>query len=134
MERSFPKQVSSLDDVFAYIGEFARAEHLDEDLTGLLNLAVEEIFVNLVKYNTESKNDVSVTLEVENNVLRISLVDRDVHPFDVTRDREVDINKPLHERKAGGLGLYLVKTIMDDVSYEYADRTSTIIMSKRLEA
>jgi len=134
MEKSFPKNVSSLEEVFEYVGEFARVQRLDHELVQSLNLVVEEIFVNLVKYNDESKNDVLIGLEIEDNVLSISLVDFDVQPFDVTQDRAVDIDKPLHERKAGGLGLYLVKTIMDDLTYEYANGISTIKMIKRLGA
>jgi len=134
MERHFPKAVSSLETIFGYVGEFARMKNLDHDLVQSLNLAVEEIFVNLVKYNNESRNDVLIGLEIEDDVLCISMVDSDVHSFDITQDRAIDIHKPLHERKAGGLGLHLVKSIMDDLTYKHVDGTSTIKMIKRLGA
>ena len=98
-----------------------------------LQFGVEEIFTNLVKYNSESSNDITIELSVEDGRFALSLVDQDVHSYDLTRTPPVDTTKPLHERTPGGLGIHLVKQMMDDVLYEYNDRTAKITLIKQLE-
>ena len=58
--------------------------------------------------------------------VEVSLTDFDVERFDPTRAVEVDIDAPLAERTAGGLGLYLVLKMADSIHYEYHDRMSKI--------
>ena len=53
-------------------------------------------------------------------------------PFDPTKHDSVDIDQPIGERTPGGLGIHLVKKMMDEVIYEYADRSCKITLIKRL--
>ena len=134
MERRFRKDLSSLQNIFAFVEEFGRIHRIGRGLIQSLSLAVEEIFVNMIKYNQEAKNDVLINLDVEGNTISVCLVDYDVHSFDVTQAYVVDVDRPLHEREVGGLGLHLVRKMMDDVIYEYAGRTCKIRLIKHLEA
>jgi serine/threonine-protein kinase RsbW len=65
-------------------------------------------------------------------MLTVRLMDFDVDPFDVTRAPTVNVDKPLHERQIGGLGLHLVRHMADTIRYEFADRRSTITFTKSL--
>lgn len=133
MERRFAKKTESLDAVFEYITGFADSHGINPDITRELQFGVEEIFTNMVKYNLESSNDVTIDLSIENNLLSISIIDHDVHSYDPTQTPPVDVSQPPHERTPGGLGIHLVRAMMDDVRYEYNDRTATITLIKRLE-
>jgi anti-sigma regulatory factor (Ser/Thr protein kinase) len=98
-----------------------------------LHFGVEEVFTNMVKYNTESANDVAIGLTLENGELAISIADRGVHSYDPMARPPVDVSRPAHERTPGGLGIHLIRELMDDVRYDYRDRTATITLIKRLE-
>lgn len=133
MEKKFKRKISSLEEVFNFIHEFSAANGLDESVVFTINLAVEEIFTNMVKYSTENSNDILLDLKMDKNDLVIHLTDFDVEPFDITKTAEVDTRQTLQERKAGGLGIHLVKQMMDEIDYEYKDRRSKITLIKHLE-
>jgi len=133
MKREFAKHIDSLQSVFDFLSEYIHSRGLpDESLPGL-HLAVEEVFVNLVRYNTDSQNDILVELANDGRKLTICLQDRDVQPYDITQHKDVDTKMTLEQRRPGGLGIHFVKQIMDDVQYDYSNRTSTIRMTKQLE-
>jgi anti-sigma regulatory factor (Ser/Thr protein kinase) len=60
------------------------------------------------------------------------LRDFDPRPYDVTRPRDVSVQAPLHERRAGGLGLHLVQRMADGLEYRHDGRSGTITVTKRL--
>jgi serine/threonine-protein kinase RsbW len=133
MERKFTKAFSSLSDVFSFLEEFFSTAEIDAGSAYAISLAVEEFFTNMVKYNPESDRDITVRAGRDGDAARVALVDEDVEPYDVSKAGTVDTALPLEERKVGGLGIFLSKELMDDVTYEYASRTSTITLTKKLE-
>ncbi len=106
---------------------------INDDVTREMQFVVEEVFTNMVRYNRESCNDVSIRLHLENGALSVSLADRDVHDYNPNQRPPIDVEQPLQERKPGGLGIHLVREMMDDVQYEYKDRTARITLIKHLE-
>jgi len=124
--------MTSLDDVFDFLGLYMAAHNIEASVAYSVNLAVEEFFTNMVKYSPENHNDIIISLSMESHGLTVSLVDSDVEPFDVTQTGDVDTAKLLHERKVGGLGIHLVKQMVDSVSYEYVNRHSKITFTKNL--
>lgn len=133
MECQFPKQTASLESIFEFVSELANRHCVSADITRDMQFAIEEIFTNMVRYNTETQNDVTIDADVADGVFRVTLADRDVHSFDPTQRPPVDTERPPHERTPGGLGIHLVRQMMDDVRYEYVDRTARITLIKRLE-
>lgn len=106
---------------------------MDERLRLTLDFVVEELFTNLVKYNNGSQ-PIEIYLNRDGDSVRLELVDHDVDPFDPNLDApKVDTTKSMEERTPGGLGLHLVKAMVDDVAYEYEDRDMRIIVTKYLE-
>ncbi len=65
--------------------------------------------------------------------MTIRLIDRDVDSFDLTKAVAESIDKRLEERPIGGLGIHLVRKLMDGIDYEYVDRRSTITLMKKLK-
>jgi anti-sigma regulatory factor (Ser/Thr protein kinase) len=132
-EREFPKQIASLEEVFGFLEGFYAEEGI-RTRTGLsLSLVVEELFTNLVKYNTASRNPIVLRLSKEDGRAHLELVDRDVDRFDPAAVPEVDVNAPLAERQPGGLGLHLVRAIVDRITFAYQDRVLRIAVDKDLE-
>ncbi len=131
-ERRFPRAVGSLDAIFAFVHQFVADRGLDPGLTYDLDVIVEELFTNLVKYGRDGRHEILVALEADPVAVTLVLKDFDVEGFDLTQARPVDTTAPLDARRPGGLGIHLVKRIADDVRYEYVDRVSTITVTKRI--
>ena len=108
------------------------AEGIERERAFDFDLIVEELFTNMVKYSREGKDDIEVALVREADGLRLTLRDFNVERFDVTGTPDVDISVPISERRAGGLGLHLVRRMADRFEYDYRDRVSTITVWKRL--
>lgn len=132
-EKAFKKNLNALDGIFDFTHAFLASNHIDEKFRFPIDLAIEELFTNMIKYNGESRHDIILSLHRHGNRLIISMTDRDVEAFDITQTGEVNTAKPLNDRQVGGLGLHLVKKMVDDIRYEYADRQSRIILTKNLE-
>lgn len=133
MREHFRRDIGVLEKVFEFTGGFAAGCGLSESVGYALRLAVEEIFTNIVKYGGSSERDVAVELRVDGGELVIEIVDEGAGPFDPTGAPGVDVGRPLEERREGGLGIHLIRSIMDYMNYEYRDGTARIVMKKRLE-
>jgi len=94
---------------------------VDEGMFRNLNLAVEEWVANVVSYAfaddvPESEKTIEVTADMADGVLTLVIKDRGI-PFDPTQYAAVDVDAGLMDRKVGGLGIHLVKNIMDTMGY-----------------
>ncbi|MDZ7291752.1 MAG: ATP-binding protein [candidate division KSB1 bacterium] len=134
MAKKFKRALESLDEVFDFINDFITANKIGEAAAFSISLAIEELFTNMVKYNPGNANDIEITIEKNRNELAVTLIDPEVEPFDVTQTAEVDVTQPLADRKTGGLGIHLVKKMVDRLDYEYANRQSKITLVKYLES
>ncbi len=133
MDKKFKRDLNSLDGIFKFINEFSAKTGVDESVVFTINLVVEELFTNIVKYTSENSNEILLQLKKNADDLIIHLTDFDVDPFDITKTAEVDTKQSLEERRVGGLGIHLVKQMIDKIEYEYKDRQSKIILIKHLE-
>lgn len=118
----FKRDVSELGRLFEFLRRVA------DDRT--IDLGVEEIFTNFVKYNAAGMGDIEVRLLRDGDRVTVTLTDPDTAPFSI--DAHPDVAAPLSERTPGGLGLYLTAKMMDSVDYRYDGRTATITLQKRL--
>lgn len=133
MKRSFKRDVSSLDELFAFVDRFAEAHPLDERALFAVRLAAEELFTNLVRHNTGGGEAIDVSIEREGGRLVMRLTDFDVDPVVIDGDRSAPVDLPLEERTPGGLGIHLVKSIFDSLTYEYDRRIFRVTAIKNLE-
>jgi len=133
MDKKFKRDLNSLDGIFKFINEFSAKTGVDESVVFTINLVVEELFTNMVKYTYENSNEILLQIKKNADDLIIHLTDFDVDPFDITKTAEVEAKQSLEERRVGGLGIHLVKQMIDKIEYEYKDRQSKIILIKHLE-
>lgn len=133
VERTFQRSFNQLQDVFDFTNEFAIAHAINDKVRYVLDLAVEEFFTNMVKYNPRGRSELLVRMVLEQREVIVHLVDPDSESFDVTKERSVDLQKSLEERKPGGLGVFLVQKLVDNLHYSHHNRVSTISFRLPLE-
>ncbi|MEJ2385329.1 MAG: ATP-binding protein [Xanthomonadales bacterium] len=131
MKKRYARNFAEIDAIVADTASFFTAQAIDPALRLKVDLAIEELFVNLVTYNTEASEPVTIELRAIDHGIEVTMTDRGVDRFDPTRAGAVDIESVLAERAPGGLGLYLVSKMVDSIHYEYRDRTSKITFSNR---
>lgn len=137
-QQVFPRQIAALEDIFSFLTGFIDRHRIDDDTSFAIRFAAEELFTNMVKYNRGTTN--GITLEVGIDAgdggvqrVRMQLTDTDVDPFDPSSLDAVDVDAPIEERVPGGLGIHLVRALVDKLSYAYANREMKVTVLKRLK-
>jgi anti-sigma regulatory factor (Ser/Thr protein kinase) len=130
--KTFARRFDALASVFAFVRESLDALGVDAAHELDVDLIVEELFTNMVKYNHDGKHDIEIEIATDREQLTIRLIDRDVAPFDMTRVPDPDLQQPLAERRPGGLGLYLVKQLTESLAYEHAAGASRVTAVRSL--
>jgi sigma-B regulation protein RsbU (phosphoserine phosphatase) len=118
-QRSFRRTFDSLPAIVAFTeGAFAE-QGIDPGLRGAIDFGIEELFTNMVKYGG-SDADVRIAIDRVDGGVEVTLIDYDVAPFDVTQAPDADTGAPLDARTPGGLGLHLVRRLVDSITYDYS--------------
>ena len=126
MKQKFKRSFEELRNIVTMTETLFLQEGLPPALRHVVDLAIEELFVNMVTYNTESHDDLLLPMEPHEHGVQVNLTDYNVERFDPTAAGLVDVDAPLSERTPGGLGLYLVLKMVDSIHYEYRNRQSSI--------
>jgi serine/threonine-protein kinase RsbW len=120
--------------VRALIETFAGEQRVSADDTARVLIAVEELVTNIVKYGYEPGAEVGsidVTVWTEDHRLGIGIAD-DSNPFNPFAQPKPDLDAPIERRRIGGLGLHLVKSIMDRTHYERVGSRNVVEISRRI--
>lgn len=138
VEQTFSLHVPSSTGNLALIRDFVNRvggqAGLDEVEIGNLELAVDEACANVIEhaYEHDQTKQVVIRAIYDEDTLRIEVVDTG-KGFDPQSVQSADIQRLAAERKTGGLGLRLIKTLMDEVHYEVVPGTKNeLVMVKRL--
>ena len=133
MQQKFSRDITSLDNIFKFMERCSVKFNLDKAIVLTLNLAVEELFTNAVKYNPDIPNDVIVELTKSDDLLTLSIIDYTIEPFDLNKVPEYDISASLENRPIGKLGIHFIKNMFDTVDHEYVNNLNKIILTKNLD-
>jgi anti-sigma regulatory factor (Ser/Thr protein kinase) len=133
--RVFPRRFDALPAVFAFTADLFARHGIDRALLPTVDLAVEELFTNMVKYSTTSDADVRIEMTGIEGGVEVTMIDYDVEPFDVTKAPAVDVGLPIEARRPGGLGLHLLRQMLDSIEYQYSgDRRQSRITFRKTAA
>lgn len=123
MAREFARSFDAIEPMVAFTGEAFARLGIDPALKQVIDFTVEELFTNMVKYAKGSASPVRVEIAAVEGGVEVTLVDRGVERFDPTASPDVDIHAPIDERRPGGLGLHLIRRMVDSIDYRYSDAT-----------
>jgi sigma-B regulation protein RsbU (phosphoserine phosphatase) len=136
LEIKFNNRLSELDRLGQTLSEFGQQHGLVAKVIRDLNIALEEIFTNIISYGytDDREHVIRVRLDVQPGEVKAEVQD-DGQPFNPLEAAEVDTTKPLEERTIGGLGIHLVRKLMDGLEYQrQADRNLLILTKKTQES
>lgn len=131
---TLPNDIKTIPQLSEFIEVIGEELEMEMSLIMSLNLALEEAVVNVMDYAYAPGTSGDVSIEVTANETLIEFIISDSGiPFDPTKKEEVDTTLSAEERPIGGLGIHLVREIMDAVSYEYKDNKNILTLSKKIK-
>ena len=125
-------EVREVTALSAFMKENAEKLQLEHRLAQELRLAVEEVVVNVIDYAYPPgiEGEVSVQITSDGKTLQVKITDRGV-PFDPTAVRKADTSLSAEDRRIGGLGILLVRSLMDTVNYLREDGQNILTLTKK---
>ena len=126
--------LDNLEVVQNFVSEELESQGCSMKVMMQIEIAVEEIYVNIVHYAYNPEiGKATIRCEVTDNPMQviIQFMDSGV-PFDPLAKEDADITLSAEERQIGGLGIFMVKKSMDEVSYEYTEGKNVLTIRKVL--
>ena len=124
--------LSELGRLNELLSRFCRENRLPEDVAMEIGLALEEVFVNVVRYAYEdsAEHEILVSVAAENGEAVLAVEDDGIafNPLEVP---PVDTSLAIEDRPVGGLGIHLVRSVMNEVNYARKNGRNRLEMSKR---
>ena len=130
-----PNRIDELSRVTAFVEEIACELNLDDELLMNLNLVLEEMIANIIfyAYPEGTKTIIGLLAEYDGKELTFVLSDQG-RAFDPTLSKSVDMNVNPAERQLGGMGIFIVKNIMNEVSYQRLEGRNLLTMKKEINS
>lgn len=115
-----PSITENLHLIRDFIIKIAEKAGFDEQNREQIALAVDEACTNVIKhaYKFDSQREIDILISLDSRKMRITITDHG-SGFDITKIKDPDLKRFARESRHGGLGIYLIKTLMDDVKYEF---------------
>lgn len=131
---TFPARFEFLDEIRDLVAETARAGGFSEKTIYSLQLAADEAATNIIEhaYAGIKNASLSVTCEMQGDKIIITMHDKG-KSFDPTAVKQPNLKADLAKRQIGGLGVYLMRKLMDTVRYESSSTGNLLTMTKRRE-
>ena len=130
---TIPARLSEVRELSSMVEAFGDANNLPDPKVFVINLALDELITNTVTHGLEDMADAEIRIRMRVVAGTLILVMEDNgQPFDPTQDTNADVTSSLEERAVGGLGLHLVKSFADRVSYEFVEGRNRLTMEHDL--
>lgn len=133
-ERTFPADVNELPKVQGFFDEMLDLCHCPMKVQIAISVAIEEVFVNIANYaypEGDGEAGAAFSFDPESRIATFVLRDHGI-PFNPLRQDDPDITLSAEEREIGGLGIFITKNTMDDVTYCYENEENVLTMRKKI--
>jgi anti-sigma regulatory factor (Ser/Thr protein kinase) len=130
MSVTIEPNLDSLERIAASVEEIGQKDNWSADLVFKINIVLDELATNIVKYGGKV-SEIEVSLSSEEEVVTVEITD-DGQSFDpLTEAPEPDLDSSLNERRIGGLGVFFVRSMMDDLQYRREQGKNHLAFTKR---
>lgn len=126
-------EMADLEKADRMIAEFAHANSWSEETLFQIRLVLEEIMINVISHGSNGLEtpQISLRLGQDNGIITMAIADNG-KPYDPLSAPPPDIDSALDDRPIGGLGVYLVRQLMDDVSYCHEREWNKLTLTKAI--
>ena len=133
VETSILNKIRDLSRIPDLVAHFAKEQGISDDVVFGINVALDEMLSNIIKYGytDDAIHEIHLRLSVAGPLLVVEIED-DGEPFDPCAAAPVDVDAPFEERKVGGLGIHIVRTICAEVKYARVDGRNRLVMKMLL--
>lgn len=131
IEKTFAADVQVLPEVTAFVEEEMEKAGVPMKEAMQITIAAEEIFVNIASYSYPGrKGEAKLLVSHDKGSFTLCFKDTGI-PFNPLANKDPDVKEKAENRKEGGLGIYMVKKTMDDVTYRYKDSMNILTFCKK---
>ena len=115
-----PSITENLQMIREFVLKIAAKAGFNEETQEQIALAVDEACTNVIKHahHHDARRLMDIQIQTDANKMKITITDKG-RGFDITRLKDPDVEKFIKESRHGGLGIYLIKTLMDEVDYDF---------------
>ena len=125
-------KTENLEQVLEFVNGLLEEKNSPMNLVFELDIAVEELFVNIAHYAyTPEVGEATIQISFENDSVIIKFIDSGM-PYNPWAKEDPDTTLSIEDREIGGLGIYMVKKSMDDIAYEYKNGQNILTIKKNL--
>ena len=126
-------EIAELERVAVFVEEVSQLLSLDSETTMNLNLALEEVVSNVILYAYPQKMGENIIIKAssDDNILVFTITDKG-DEFDPTKVEDADITLAAEDREIGGLGIFIVKNIMNEVTYQRLEGKNILTLKKNI--
>ena len=133
IELSVIAKTKNLDQVLDFVNEELEKQGCSMRAQLELDIAVEELFVNIAHYAYRPKEGpVTIQIDFDGDMISVIFIDGGI-PYNPWDRKDPDVTLSAEERQVGGLGVYMVKKSMDHVDYQYEEGKNILTIQKQIQ-
>jgi serine/threonine-protein kinase RsbW len=127
--------LAELERVSHLVEEFSARCHVPAKVTFEIKVALDEVLTNVMSYAYDDGREHDIIVRLLNTAGELAVeVEDDGRPFNPLEVAPAEVDKPVAERAIGGLGLHMVRTLVDTLEYRRQPGANLLVMRKRVVA
>jgi sigma-B regulation protein RsbU (phosphoserine phosphatase) len=134
LELTIKNEIEEIGKAVLRFEKFAEKNQLPNEVVSVIQIVLEELLSNTINYGfaDDRRHEIKMKVRISIKNIRLTIIDDGI-PFNPLDSKTPDIAPPLEQRKIGGLGVHIVRTMMDSVFYERVGNKNKVVVVKNIE-